>query len=434
MSTEPASKPAVVIAGATGFVGRALAHALAPDHRVIGLSRGERAPDADVAEWRACDLFSLLDAERALEGADLAVYLVHSMMPSAHLTQGSFRDFDLVCADNFARAAKRAGARQIVYLGDRGEPVDGLAQSHLAAERADGVEQGLGEHADAAVDVAGSAEIIVHGGEGEGGLGVGGGGLHGDLRDGVEVDAQGLEVREAVGGDEVREGAPDPGEEREVARRAGEVGEQRARAEGREQRRVVEERPERAGEGLLTGEEGREAVAGRTGEGPEARDELISPSGHGQGELRRAELDEGVGHAGLDGEVVAVDPAGEELAVVEAREEGGAALEAPAPAGEGGSAAAGVFEGLAEDDAGALLGEREGRAETAEACSDDGAVVDHPGCGMPGRSDRVPVGVGTSSPGARATSPSSRSAVTAGSSHSATAIHRSRCAGSITRS
>lgn len=140
MSTEPAaSKPAVVIAGATGFVGRALAHALAPDHRVIGLSRGERAPDADVAEWRACDLFSLLDAERALEGADLAVYLVHSMMPSAHLTQGSFRDFDLVCADNFARAAKRAGARQIVYLGGltpAGERLSAHLASRLEVERA----------------------------------------------------------------------------------------------------------------------------------------------------------------------------------------------------------------------------------------------------------------------------------------------------------
>jgi uncharacterized protein YbjT (DUF2867 family) len=87
--TEPAvSRPTVVIAGATGFVGRALAYALAPDHHVEGLSRGARAPDADVAEWRACDLFSLLDAERALAGADLVVNLVHSMMPCAWLTRG----------------------------------------------------------------------------------------------------------------------------------------------------------------------------------------------------------------------------------------------------------------------------------------------------------------------------------------------------------
>jgi uncharacterized protein YbjT (DUF2867 family) len=129
----------VVIAGATGFVGRALARALAPDHHVVGLSRGASAPDADVAAWRACDLFSLLDAERALEGADLAVYLVHSMMPSAHLTQGGFRDFDLVCADNFARAARKAGARQIVYLGGLTPPGQSLSahlESRLEVERA----------------------------------------------------------------------------------------------------------------------------------------------------------------------------------------------------------------------------------------------------------------------------------------------------------
>ena len=128
-----------MIAGATGFVGRALAHALAPDHHVVGLSRGAREPDADVAAWRACDLFSLLDAERALEGADLAVYLVHSMMPSAHLTQGSFRDFDLVCADNFARAARKVGARQIVYLGGltpAGEHLSAHLASRLEVEQA----------------------------------------------------------------------------------------------------------------------------------------------------------------------------------------------------------------------------------------------------------------------------------------------------------
>lgn len=143
MSGPPDAKPTVVVAGATGFVGQALARALHPDHRVVGLSRGERQPDEHVAEWRACDLFSLLDAERALAGADLAVYLVHSMMPSAKLTQGSFRDFDLICADNFGRAAKRAGVRQIVYLGGL-VPPDGDRSAHLESRLE--VERALGDH------------------------------------------------------------------------------------------------------------------------------------------------------------------------------------------------------------------------------------------------------------------------------------------------
>jgi uncharacterized protein YbjT (DUF2867 family) len=62
-------------------------------------------------------LFSLLDAERALQGADVGIYLVHSMLPSARLTQGHFSDFDLIAADNFARAAKAVGIKRIIYLG-----------------------------------------------------------------------------------------------------------------------------------------------------------------------------------------------------------------------------------------------------------------------------------------------------------------------------
>ena len=113
----PSRTPSVAIAGASGFVGRALAHALEPTHHVIGLGRAPRASDSDDAVWRRCDLFSLLDAERGLAGADVAVYLVHSMLPSSRLTQGHFQDLDLICADNFARAARRQNVRRIVYLG-----------------------------------------------------------------------------------------------------------------------------------------------------------------------------------------------------------------------------------------------------------------------------------------------------------------------------
>lgn len=106
----------VAIAGASGFIGRAVAHALRERFDVVGIAR--TAPSyPDAPEFRTADLFNLREAERALEGADLALYLVHSMLPSARLTQGNFADFDLLCADNFARAAAKAGVRQIVYLG-----------------------------------------------------------------------------------------------------------------------------------------------------------------------------------------------------------------------------------------------------------------------------------------------------------------------------
>lgn len=111
----------VAIAGATGFIGRALCKRLQDEFHIIGLTRnaekaGRSYPDLAV-EWRSCDLFSLRDAELTLREVDYAVYLVHSMAPAARLTQASFDDLDLILADNFARAAQSGGVQQIVYLG-----------------------------------------------------------------------------------------------------------------------------------------------------------------------------------------------------------------------------------------------------------------------------------------------------------------------------
>lgn len=126
-------RPTVVIAGATGFVGRALFTRLSGEFRVIGLTRDDPAPLRTAgARWRRCDLFSLFHCERALDGADLACYLVHSMLPSAHLTQGSFQDMDLIMADNFARAAAKAGVRHIVYLGGLIPDSPGLSRHLLS--------------------------------------------------------------------------------------------------------------------------------------------------------------------------------------------------------------------------------------------------------------------------------------------------------------
>ncbi|MEZ4382718.1 MAG: NAD(P)H-binding protein [Nannocystaceae bacterium] len=113
----PARREVVAVAGASGYIGTAVGEALRERYDTIGLSRSERSPTRGYPTWRAADLFSLREAERALAGVDRAVYLVHSMLPTERLTQGSFADLDLICADNFARAAARAGVKQIIYLG-----------------------------------------------------------------------------------------------------------------------------------------------------------------------------------------------------------------------------------------------------------------------------------------------------------------------------
>ena len=120
--TGMSDRPTVAIAGATGFVGTAVRRALADEYDLVGLTRSPvrarvNAPSTTGATWRHCDLFDPYAVRDGLEGADYAIYLVHSMLPSARLTQGNVADLDLLQADNFARAAEEQGVRQILYLG-----------------------------------------------------------------------------------------------------------------------------------------------------------------------------------------------------------------------------------------------------------------------------------------------------------------------------
>jgi nucleoside-diphosphate-sugar epimerase len=62
------------------------------------------------------DAFSGAGLQRALEGIEVAYYLIHSMERAAQ-SVGSFEERDRVAAENFARAAHDAGVRRIVYLG-----------------------------------------------------------------------------------------------------------------------------------------------------------------------------------------------------------------------------------------------------------------------------------------------------------------------------
>jgi uncharacterized protein YbjT (DUF2867 family) len=133
----------IVIAGATGFIGLALAEELAKEYNVIGLTRRPPPETHPGIEWRHCDLFSLFECEQALAGADAAFYLVHSMLPSARLTQGNFQDMDLISADNFARAAAQVGMGQIIYLGGL-IPEGADLSRHIQSRRE--VEQTLGAH------------------------------------------------------------------------------------------------------------------------------------------------------------------------------------------------------------------------------------------------------------------------------------------------
>lgn len=112
-------KEKVAIAGATGFIGRWFIEQYKHKYDIIALSRRQMqdSQSEDGVEWRQVELYSLSSTEAALEGADYAIYLVHSMQPSTRLNQGSFDDTDLLLADNFVRSAEKNGLKQIIFLG-----------------------------------------------------------------------------------------------------------------------------------------------------------------------------------------------------------------------------------------------------------------------------------------------------------------------------
>jgi len=114
---RPGRRPVVALSGASGYIGRNLLEALTAEADVIALSRnGDERQDTDTVTWRSCDFYAAEDAVSGLAGADYAVFLLHSMLPSAKLTQGTFQDMDVILATHFARAAQKNGIRQIVYL------------------------------------------------------------------------------------------------------------------------------------------------------------------------------------------------------------------------------------------------------------------------------------------------------------------------------
>jgi uncharacterized protein YbjT (DUF2867 family) len=123
----------VAIAGASGFVGKNLISSLKANHSIRALGRSKPAVSDPSVEWKATELFSASSTIEALKGVEVAIYLVHSMMPSSKLFQGNFHDTDLLLADNFANACKENGVRQIIYLG--GLVPEGYISPHLQSRK-----------------------------------------------------------------------------------------------------------------------------------------------------------------------------------------------------------------------------------------------------------------------------------------------------------
>lgn len=126
----------VLITGITGYIGSRLAPRLLREgHSVRGFSR-HAEPGRYEFPVTEGDAVSGAGLDRALEGIDVAYFLIHSMEASR---DGAFAARDRAAAENFARAARAAGTERIIYLGGlipEGGPVSAHLMSRLEVEQA----------------------------------------------------------------------------------------------------------------------------------------------------------------------------------------------------------------------------------------------------------------------------------------------------------
>jgi uncharacterized protein YbjT (DUF2867 family) len=130
-----------LVTGISGYVGATLAPMLAREgHEVRGFARSrERVAAAGVVldDVVLGDALTGAGLDEALDGVEVAYYLIHSMEGAAG---GAFPEQELRAAGHFARAARSAGVRRVVYLGGL-VPAAGAASRHLASRLA--VEEAL---------------------------------------------------------------------------------------------------------------------------------------------------------------------------------------------------------------------------------------------------------------------------------------------------
>src|SRR5690348_9815158 len=122
----------VLVTGVGGYVGsRLAARLLREGYNVRGFSRRDRSV-RDGITMVTGDAVTGQGLDRALEGIEVAYFLIHSMERSGN---GTFDARERAAAENFAAAASAAGVGRIVYLGGL-VPNGGPASQHLASRLA----------------------------------------------------------------------------------------------------------------------------------------------------------------------------------------------------------------------------------------------------------------------------------------------------------
>jgi uncharacterized protein YbjT (DUF2867 family) len=130
----------VLLTGATGFIGGRLLPKLDgmgfPVRCLVRSPERFRAPQGLVhqPEVVKADLLEPESLLGALDSIDYAFYLVHSMGGRTIHERTEFAARDRKAAENFIRAAEKAGTKRVIYLGGLGETGDGLSE-HLSSRQ-----------------------------------------------------------------------------------------------------------------------------------------------------------------------------------------------------------------------------------------------------------------------------------------------------------
>ncbi|HLI59877.1 MAG TPA: NAD(P)H-binding protein [Solirubrobacteraceae bacterium] len=128
----------LLVTGVSGYVGSLLATRLLADgHEVRGFARSPARVRVPGLEVRAGDAVTGAGLTEAMDGIEVAYFLIHAMEAVA-AGADPFPAREAEAARRFADAAARAGVRRIVYLGGPvppGTPSPHL-ESRLAVERA----------------------------------------------------------------------------------------------------------------------------------------------------------------------------------------------------------------------------------------------------------------------------------------------------------
>ncbi len=119
----------ILVTGISGYVGSLVATRLARDgHSVSGLARHPERVQTSLPVL-AGDAVSGAGLPRALDGVEVAYFLIHSMEPG---DADPFASRERTAAERFAQAAQAAGVRRLIYLGGL-MPASGPASEHLAS-------------------------------------------------------------------------------------------------------------------------------------------------------------------------------------------------------------------------------------------------------------------------------------------------------------